>query len=82
VAKLAGLPAETIAAAEGILATLNAEGGFLPTARPAVPQALLFAPEELVLKELHGLRIEGMTPLEALNRIARWKQELGESGDA
>lgn len=104
VAKLAGLPAETIAAAERILATLNAEGGVLPAGLgaglgagppaappasipaaplpPAVGQALLFTPEELVLKELHGLRIEGMTPLEALNRIARWKEELGGSGDA
>ncbi|MCX7039144.1 MAG: hypothetical protein NT005_08435, partial [Spirochaetes bacterium] len=112
VARLAGLPAETIAAAEKILATLNAEGGLLPAALPVGPpappgavaataeaapiatpppgpgpapgarQAFLFTPEELVLKELHGLRIEGMTPLEALNRIARWKEELGRSGDA
>jgi hypothetical protein len=49
---------------------------------PGARQALLFTPEELVLKELHSLRIEGMTPLEALNRIARWKEELGRSGDA
>jgi hypothetical protein len=29
-----------------------------------------------VLGEIRALRLEGITPLEALNRIARWKGEL------
>jgi hypothetical protein len=71
--------------ANGLPADLPAAPpGSIPAAPPlpAVGQALLFTPGELVLKELHGLRIEGMTPLEALNRIARWKEELGGRGDA
>ncbi len=98
VAKLAGLPNETIAAAERILASLNAaaaaEGqgqgaaGAAPT--PVAPsgdgsaeggQPLLFDAAELVVRELRGLRIDAITPLDALNRIARWKGELGSDGD-
>ena len=105
VARLAGLPAETIASAERILAALNAAAAAAATAEaiargsadtaeqvgsqaaPSQPalqqppgQPLLFSAEELVVRELRSLRIEGMTPLDALNRIARWKDDLGDAG--
>jgi DNA mismatch repair protein MutS len=117
VAKLAGLPAETISAAERILASLNAAAAAAAEAETAVRagqapaaqapagqgtpaevtagaghaaalqaattgQPLLFDPADLVLRELRGLRVDGMTPLDALNRIARWKEELGRGRDA
>jgi DNA mismatch repair protein MutS len=91
VARLAGLPAHTIEAAERILAALNAAGtapaaaaiahttahgdGSAPSA--ASSQPLLFSAEEMVVRELRGLRVDAVTPLDALNRIARWKKELG-----
>jgi DNA mismatch repair protein MutS len=105
VARLAGLPGETIASAERILASLNAaaasaaqaetaaragqstagsapaEGGSAPARPAAGAQPLLFDPGELVVRELRGLRIDGMTPLDALNRIARWKEEVGSGGE-
>ena len=99
VARLAGLPAETIAAAERMLASLNAEaalavpgevsqtagtGASAAGPKPGAPsdsaQPLLFSVEELVMREIRSLRLDGMTPLEALNRIARWKGELGDGG--
>lgn len=39
-------------------------------------QATLFDPGELVLQELRNADLNNMTPLEALNAIARWKSEL------
>ena len=55
-----------------------------PGSAVAVPasQPLLFSAEELVARELRGLRVDALTPLEALNRIARWKEELGDGRDA
>jgi DNA mismatch repair protein MutS len=104
VAKLAGLPAETLAWAAEVLARLLAGespgGGGAPAgaqeaaagagraaggaaAAPAIgPSAgpTLFPPSELVLGELKALRLDRTTPLEALNRIARWKAELEGGG--
>jgi DNA mismatch repair protein MutS len=98
VAKLAGLPAQTLAWADEVLARLvagEAPGGGAPRPSgegmggPPVPAAhparsrsepSLFTASELVLGEINALRLDRTTPLEALNRIARWKAELdGES---
>jgi DNA mismatch repair protein MutS len=104
VAKLAGLPAETLAWAGEVLARLaagEAPGGggesdgagvadsaavsasaSHAAAPPNGPSAgpTLFPPSELVLGELKALRLERTTPLDALNRIARWKAELEGGG--
>jgi DNA mismatch repair protein MutS len=100
VAKLAGLPAETLAWAGEVLARLLAGeapgGGGEPAGAeaanaaavspaavpPNAPSAgpTLFPPSELVLGELKALRLERTTPLDALNRIARWKAELEGGG--
>jgi DNA mismatch repair protein MutS len=75
VAKLAGLPTEVIAQAERLLGESTAES------RPAAPasqsQGQLFSPEELVIREIRGFALDSTTPLEAMNRISRWKKELG-----
>ncbi len=101
VAKLAGLPDETLAWAGEVLARLvaggapggtaaAAAGGVAPAAtvntaaaapEPSPrPAPTLFPASELVLGEIKALRLEGTTPLDALNRIARWKAELGGGG--
>jgi DNA mismatch repair protein MutS len=86
VARLAGLPEETLAFAEKMLKDLN-EGAGIPSApprehrAPAVIQPQLFSSKELVLREIAGARVERMTPLEALTAIARWKQELAGEAD-
>jgi DNA mismatch repair protein MutS len=88
VARLAGLPAETLAYAEKMLEELNAGAGVaaVPAATdagvspapavPAVRQGRLFSPEELIVQEILGMAPERTTPLEALSAIARWKSEL------
>jgi len=103
VAKLAGLPAETLTWAGEVLDRLvagAAPGGAPPAAAsepvpvaayassagtaPAVPKPAptLFPATELVLGEIRALRLDRTTPLEALNRLARWKAELdGEADD-
>lgn len=98
VAKLAGLPAETLAWAGEVLARLVA--GESPAGRipepprepapesrappsqeaPSRPEPTLFPASELVLGEIKALRLDRTTPLEALNRIARWKAELDGGG--
>ena len=100
VARLAGIPADTLATAEKMLVDLE-EGRLAVADAPgtaAAPDAQvrtepshdlpsladtqpgLFAPEELVLRELAGLRPEAMTPLEALNVLTRWRRELDGHG--
>jgi len=88
VARLAGLPHETLVLAETILAELNR--GVMPErqppdppapAPPAARQALLFTTEDLVLQEIAALQPDSMTPLEALAAIGRWKKDLsGKAG--
>jgi DNA mismatch repair protein MutS len=86
VAKLAGLPAETLAYAEKMLAELNAGAGLVAAAsppsleKPADIQRQLFSPEGLVVEEILALQLDRMTPLEALTAIARWKKELSRKG--
>ncbi|MFW5728534.1 MAG: DNA mismatch repair protein MutS, partial [Spirochaetota bacterium] len=90
VARLAGLPWTVVARAQQILDTL--EHAVLPVAggrsasvdvragaasrRGGDDQGSLFDASELVLQELRSVDIDGMTPLDALNTLARWKQEL------
>jgi len=40
-------------------------------------QEQLFTSQELVARQIAGLRIELMTPMEALTLLARLQQELG-----
>jgi DNA mismatch repair protein MutS len=87
VARLAGLPAETLAYAEKMLADLDAGmtiAAVAPpvTAMPPSPQRELFSPRDLVIQEILGLEPDRLTPLDALTAIARWKKELGGNGHA
>lgn len=90
VAKLAGLPPETIRLAERFLreeeATTAAPASTAAHTAPAVPasgappeasaQEQLFSPQELLARQISGLQIDRMTPLEALELLARLKRDL------
>jgi DNA mismatch repair protein MutS len=91
VARLAGLPDETVARAKEILSNLEkAELNELGAPKLAYAsdteadtsrgrgQLDLFATQaDPVLKELLGLDIMSMTPLEALNKLSEMKKKLG-----
>ncbi len=77
VARLAGLPERVIARARTLLAELEAAGQRATDARDAV-QLGLFAPApDPILVELSQLDLAHLTPLEALNRLAKWQASLG-----
>ena len=76
VARLAGLPAAVIARSKALLAELEEAGQLRTDASDAV-QLGLFAPAgpDPLLAELAGLDLAHLTPLEALNILAKWQEE-------
>jgi DNA mismatch repair protein MutS len=76
VARLAGLPAPVIARAKTLLAGLEAEGQQQADARDAVQLGLFGAPPSPVLAELAALDVAHLTPIEALNLLAKWQKTL------
>lgn len=80
VAKLAGVPAAVIKRAEQVLENMGdaAEHNIPTDATPAAPvrEAGLFSDEELILDEILSLEPDEMTPLQALQAVARWKKAL------
>ncbi|MCA9081149.1 MAG: DNA mismatch repair protein MutS, partial [Planctomycetaceae bacterium] len=85
VARLAGVPRDVITRADDILSQLEADHHG-PDGAPTVParqkssgkqQLLLFEPEpHPVLSELKTLNLDEMTPLKALQELARMKERL------
>jgi DNA mismatch repair protein MutS len=76
VARLAGLPAGVVARARALLARFEEQGQFTTDASDAV-QLGLFAPvRDPIAEELAGLDLTHLTPIEALNLLAKW-QSLG-----
>ncbi len=91
VARLAGLPARIIERARQILRNLEAgefdEAGGARLAHGSAdapaPQFGLFAPiEQRVVEELRAAAVDRMTPLEALNLLARLAARLNGGGDS
>ncbi|HEY7652844.1 MAG TPA: DNA mismatch repair protein MutS [Methylomirabilota bacterium] len=84
VARLAGLPPAVIARAKAILGELERErSGLQAAVAPAAPagtgpaQLGLFPPaHDPLLRELAALDLGSMTPLQALNLLAEWQQQL------
>jgi DNA mismatch repair protein MutS len=76
VARLAGLPAAVIARSKALLAELEEAGQQQTDARDAV-QLGLFTPTapDPLLAELVSLDLAHLTPLEALNILAKWQEE-------
>jgi DNA mismatch repair protein MutS len=76
VARLAGLPAPVLARAKALLGELEANGRRTADAREAA-QLGLFAPApDPITTEIAALDLGHLTPLEALNLIAKWQQRL------
>lgn len=84
VAQLAGLPRPVIVRAGEILKTLEGEHRVVPglPADPDPSQLQLFADawRHPMVDELRALDLDGMTPLEALNRLADLQRKAGGAG--
>ena len=79
VARLAGLPAGVIARAKDLLARFEDQGQSTTDARDAI-QLGLFAPaRDPIAGELAGLDLAHLTPIEALNLLAKWQMSKGAS---
>ena len=88
VARLAGIPASVIARAEQILSRIQSDAdenpvmppppqAELPSVQAAPPApAGLFSDEELVMDEILSVDPDNLTPLKALELVARWKHTL------
>jgi DNA mismatch repair protein MutS len=76
VARLAGLPAAVIARSKALLAELEEAGQLRTDASDAV-QLGLFVPAapDPMLAELASLDLAHLTPLEALNILAKWQEQ-------
>jgi DNA mismatch repair protein MutS len=87
VARLAGLPESVLARAREVLGELEAERtvehleGHAPPVARAGTATERAAPEHPLVARLRELAPDALTPIEALNLIARWKAEWG-TGDA
>ena len=76
VARLAGLPTAVIARAKALLARFEDQGQATTDATDAV-QLGLFAPAaDPIGEELGALDLAHLTPIEALNLLAKWQQRL------
>jgi DNA mismatch repair protein MutS len=84
VARLAGLPPTVIGRAKELLVELEAEGQRRSDADDAVQLGLFVAPADPVLTELAQLDLSHVTPIEALNRLAKLRERVlaSRGGDA
>ncbi len=82
VARLAGIPKAVIERAKAMLRRLEDEGSTVrealvaekARARPGPRQKELFSPpKDPVLEELDGLDVDALTPLQALQLLAKWR---------
>jgi DNA mismatch repair protein MutS len=85
VAQLAGLPSGVVRRAREVLRTLEGEHRVVSGAPPPAADPGQFAlfgsadpPPHPVLDEIRGLDLDGMTPREALLRLAELQRRAGE----
>lgn len=83
VAQLAGIPLSIINRAKEILETLQQTSPHTELTIPETSQTdkkqssqFLFGPEELIIDEILSIDPDALTPLDALQRLARWKKSL------
>jgi DNA mismatch repair protein MutS len=77
VARLAGLPAPVIARARTLLTELEAAGQRSAEAQEATQLGLFAPPRDPLLEELGRLDLAHLTPIEALNLLAKWQHRIG-----
>jgi DNA mismatch repair protein MutS len=78
VARVAGLPASVIARARALLVDFEAAGQRTADAHDAVQLGLFTPARDPLLDELGRLDLAHLTPIEALNLLAKWQGWLGE----
>ncbi|MFZ0169721.1 MAG: DNA mismatch repair protein MutS [Candidatus Dormiibacterota bacterium] len=78
VAQLAGLPSSVLDRAAQILAGREADRPLSPVAATELQMQLPLVPAHPVMVELGELQLDGMTPLEALQKLADWQRQAGE----
>ncbi|HXD97506.1 MAG TPA: DNA mismatch repair protein MutS [Candidatus Acidoferrum sp.] len=76
VARLAGLPTGVIARAKALLARFEDQGQATTDASDAVQLGLFAAGRDPMAEELTRLDLAHLTPIEALNLLAKWQQRL------
>jgi DNA mismatch repair protein MutS len=77
VAQLAGLPAPVIQRATEIMAELEKSSGRAVQINPhAAHQAALFPETSPLLDELNELDVNGLSPIEALNKLFEWQRKF------
>jgi DNA mismatch repair protein MutS len=77
VARLAGLPVSVIARAKALLGRFEEQGQATTDAGDAMQLGLFVAAKDPMAEELSGLDLAHLTPIEALNLLAKWQQRLG-----
>jgi DNA mismatch repair protein MutS len=82
VGQLAGLPSPVVQRAEQILFQLEKSSGKAIKINPELPHQMALFPEtNPLLDELSSLDINGLSPIEALNKLYEWKKKfLDKSG--
>ncbi len=80
VGELAGLPRPVINRAQEILSDLEADGASGPDRSSQGRQLSLFDDPSPLLEELRALRVEAMTPLDALNKLFEWQRRFEREG--
>ncbi|HVB14078.1 MAG TPA: DNA mismatch repair protein MutS [Candidatus Dormibacteraeota bacterium] len=78
VAQLAGLPSWVLDRAAAVLAARESDRPLAPLTGPEQQLALPLTPAHPMMVELEHIEIDGMTPLEALQKIAEWQRQVGE----
>jgi DNA mismatch repair protein MutS len=81
VAQLAGMPPQVIERANTILVDLEESSGTVIKApvQSAVQQMVLFPETNPLLDELNALDVNGLTPLDALNKLYEWQNRYRKS---
>ena len=76
VAQLAGLPKPVIARANEIMSELEKTSGRAVRINPhSAQQAALFPETSPLIEELREVDINGLSPIEALNKLFEWKKK-------
>jgi DNA mismatch repair protein MutS len=79
VAQLAGLPGPVVTRAGAIMSELEKTSGRAVKINPqAAQQAALFPETSPLLKELKELDVNGLSPIEALNKLFEWQKKFTE----
>lgn len=81
VAQLAGIPASVIRRAEEVLKSIQKETSTLvdfssDEKGKSITYPSLFSEEEMILDEILSINPDDMTPMQALQSITRWKNQL------